>query len=131
MDSEIRILIVEEDPADCELTERALQQAGLVFVARRVDTAEGLRAAMADFAPRVVITDHRLPYLDGYTVVRLVKELSPITPVITLTGSLGEESAVEYIRQGADDYVLKDRMVAWDLPSGAFWRNAVSPTKKR
>jgi PAS domain S-box-containing protein len=107
MSDEFRLVIVEDGPTDRELSVRELRKAGLAPALRFAEDEAELRAALAEFDPDVVITGHALPRFNGHRAIQVVKEVAPTTPVIVLTGSLGEESSVEYMRSGADDYVLK------------------------
>jgi PAS domain S-box-containing protein len=106
----IRILHVEDVPADAELAERELRQAGFEIDIRRVETREAFLAALADFAPDLILSDYRLPEFDGMQALRLAKEHSAETPVIITTGSVNEETAVECMKAGAVDYVLKEQL---------------------
>jgi PAS domain S-box-containing protein len=110
MEDRHRILIVEDMAFDAELIERALREAGLLFETRRVETAPDLIAALQSFRPDVVLSDFNLPRLDGMTALRHVREQDPHLPFLLVTGSLNEETAVECMKAGAADYVLKDRM---------------------
>jgi len=110
MEERHRILIVEDAALDAELIERALREAGLLFETRRVETAPDLIAALQAFRPDVVLSDFNLPRLDGMTALRHVREQDPHLPFLLVTGSLNEETAVECMKAGAADYVLKDRM---------------------
>ena len=105
----VRLLFLEDNPADAELNARLLQRAGMVFVSRRVETRADFLAALADFQPEAILADFGLPQFDGLTALRLVRERDPDWPFIFVTGALGEESAVELLRNGANDYILKDR----------------------
>jgi len=105
-----RILIIEDAVLDAELLERELREAGIAFDALRVETAESLLSALASFRPDVVISDYNLPRLDGMTALRHVKSHAPHLPFLLVTGSLNEETAVECMKAGATDYVLKDRL---------------------
>ncbi|HEX2757000.1 MAG TPA: PAS domain S-box protein, partial [Thermoanaerobaculia bacterium] len=106
----LRILHVEDVPADAELAERELRRAGFEFDIRRVETREAFLAALADFAPDLILSDYRLPEFDGMQALRLAKEHSAETPVIITTGSVNEETAVECMKAGAVDYVLKEQL---------------------
>ena len=106
----IRILHVEDVPADAELAERELRRAGFEFDIRRVQTREAFLSALQDFAPDLILSDYRLPEFDGMQALRLVKEHSAETPVIITTGSVNEETAVECMKAGAVDYVLKEQL---------------------
>jgi PAS domain S-box-containing protein len=90
--------------------ERALVEAGLRFESKRVETAPQLVEALRTFRPDVVLSDFNLPRLDGMTALRHVREEAPHLPFLLVTGSLNEETAVECMKAGAADYVLKDRM---------------------
>jgi PAS domain S-box-containing protein len=110
MEQRHRILIVEDAALDAELMERALLEAGLRFESKRVETAPELLEALHTFRPDVVLSDFNLPRLDGMTALRHVREQAPHLPFLLVTGSLNEETAVECMKAGAADYVLKDRM---------------------
>ena len=105
----VRILLVEDVPADAELAERELRRAQLDFELHRVDSREDFAQALRDFKPDLVLSDHNLPSFSGRDALHLTRELGLDIPVILLTGSLNEETAVEYMKAGASDYVLKDR----------------------
>lgn len=106
----IRVLILDDQPADAELAERALRRGGLSIVARRVDTRAAFAAALDDFNPDIVLVDYKLPEFDGLSAVRLVRERSPDLPVIAVTGVFDDAGAVALIKRGANDFILKDRM---------------------
>lgn len=106
----IRILLLEDVAADSALIERHLKKAGLEYESRRVETRADFEQALAEFAPDLVLSDHGLPGFDGSAALQFVKERVPGLPVILVTGSLNEEAAVEFIKAGAADYILKDRL---------------------
>jgi two-component system cell cycle sensor histidine kinase/response regulator CckA len=109
-ETRIRILHVEDVPADAELAERELRQAGFELDIRRVETREAFLAALADFAPELILSDYRLPEFDGMQALLLAKEHAPDVPVVITTGSVNEETAVECMKAGAADYVLKEQL---------------------
>src|SRR5213593_4305124 len=106
----LRILLLEDVPADAALVERHLTKSGLVFVSERVDTRARFEEALRDFAPDIILSDHGLPGFDGAAALQLVKERFPALPVILVTGSLNEERAVAFMKAGAADYILKDHL---------------------
>src|SRR5919108_635499 len=110
MPASIRILIVEDDPQDAALAEREVRKADVFCTFRRVDTREGMAAALRDYAPDVILTDHSLPNFTARDALSLAQQLSPGTPVIVVTGMLGDEPAVQYLQLGAADYILKDHL---------------------
>ena len=109
-ETRIRILHVEDVPADAELAERELIKAGITFDIRRVETREAFLAGIADFAPDLILSDYRLPEFDGMQALRLAGEHAPNVPVIITTGSVNEETAVDCMKAGAVDYVLKEQL---------------------
>jgi PAS domain S-box-containing protein len=111
----LRVLILEDEPTDAELIERALRKAGLNFIAQRVVTRPEFVDALDRFKPDLVLSDYKLPEFDGLSAIRLVREKDTQLPVILVSGAIGDEEAVQLIRAGADDYVLKDRLAR--LPS--------------
>lgn len=110
MSEKLRILIVEDEPADAELAAIELRRSGLEFEAFRVETETALRTALVDFAPHVILADFTLPGFDALGVLAVVRDLSPTTPVLVVTGTIDEETAVSCLRAGAADYLLKDRL---------------------
>ena len=105
-----RILLVEDLDADVELIFAELRRAGFKSAGRRAQTEAELRHALRDFDPDVVLSDHHLPQFSAHDALRVVRAERPHTPVIIVTGSLDEESAAEYIKAGAVDYVVKHRL---------------------
>jgi DNA-binding NtrC family response regulator len=110
MDKELRILILEDVPADAELEERELRKAGLVFTSKVVDTREAFLKALDEFFPELILSDYDLPSFDGLAALRLAKEKCPDVPFILVTGKLGEQFAIENLEEGARDYVLKGNL---------------------
>ena len=107
----LRILFVEDDPLDVDLELRALRAAGITCAWDRVETPDAFLARLA--APPgydVVISDYRLPGFDGLSALRLLRERRPDLPFVLVSGALGEEAAIETLKLGATDYVLKDRL---------------------
>ncbi len=107
----LRILINEDTPSDGDLLEHAIRKAGFDFTARRVETRDDFLSALQEFMPHVIISDYRLPTFDGMQALELANEHVPLIPFIIVTGSMNEETAVECMKAGADDYVLKDHIV--------------------
>ena len=110
MDKELRILILEDVPTDAELLKRRLKTDGIVFISRWVDKKDDFLRELEDFSPDIIISDYSIPQFTGMEALKLVQELYPSIPLIIVTGSLNEETAVECMKAGAADYVLKDRL---------------------
>jgi signal transduction histidine kinase len=106
----IRLLLVEDSPRDMELIERELQRSQLLFSMSVVDDEEGFRAALESSDPDVILSDYHLPRFDGVLALQIARTIAPSTPFIFVSGSIGEERAVQALREGATDYVLKDRL---------------------
>ncbi|HEX4633868.1 MAG TPA: response regulator [Gemmatimonadales bacterium] len=107
----VRVLMLEDSPSDAELVEMALGRAGLALTTRWAASRDEFEQALRDFRPDVVVSDHHLPQFSGEAALALVRASSPGVPFILVTGSLDEETAVEYMKAGAADYILKDRLV--------------------
>ena len=105
----LRVLIVEDNPADAELIARELQRAGFDFRWERVDTEENYRRALTPELD-LILCDFALPGFNGLGALAVRQELSPETPFVLVSASIGEDVAVEVMRRGANDYVLKDHL---------------------
>jgi DNA-binding NtrC family response regulator len=110
-DTHYKILIVEDMPTDVELTKREVQKVLSNCTYRVVQTEEDFLKELTDFAPDIVLSDYSMPSFDGLTAVRLAKIHSPVTPVIIVTGSVDEETAVECMKSGAANYVIKEQII--------------------
>src|SRR5260370_31755673 len=103
-----RVLIVEDVVADAELATRELRKAlgpcTVLHVGGETELVRGLR----ELAPDVVLSDHSLPQFTAMDALRVVRRERPGTPVIVVTGSLNEETAADYIKAGAVDYVVQE-----------------------
>jgi len=106
----IRILMLEDNAADVELTRRALQKDGLHFTLERVETEEAFLRELTLRPPDLVLTDSALPAFDGRSALALLKQTCPTIPLIFVTGTMGDEAAIETIKNGAEDYVLKSHL---------------------
>jgi PAS domain S-box-containing protein len=107
---ELRILILEDRPADAELTIRELRKKEIPFAAECVATEAAFLAQLRDFKPQLILADYSLPGYDGLSALAEAQKQCPETPFIFVSGSLGEEKAIETLHRGATDYVLKQRL---------------------
>jgi DNA-binding NtrC family response regulator len=105
----VRILILEDEAWDAEVAQRLLGGAGLRFVAVVVDTRASFVEELAAFRPDLILSDYHLPGFSGADALKIAQERYPDVPFIIWSGVLGDEAAVQLIKQGATDYVLKDR----------------------
>ena len=108
-DRKLNFLLLEDNPDDAELMVRELKNAKFVFEWKRVETEKAFREAIAE-KPDIILADYTLPTYNGMAAIELQQELSPEIPIIIVTGSLGEERAVECLKSGATDYVLKENL---------------------
>jgi PAS domain S-box-containing protein/putative nucleotidyltransferase with HDIG domain len=102
-----KILIVEDLPSDAELCEREVKKVLNPCRFLRVETREDFLKALADFQPGMVLCDYKMPRFDGMTALNLAVQHDPDMPFILVTGSVSEDIAVECIKAGAWDYVIK------------------------
>jgi len=105
----LRVLIVEDRPADAELMLYELQRSGYEPAWRRVET-EADYLSQLQSAPDIILADHTLPEFGAPRALELLKASALDIPLIVVTGSISEEVAVARLKQGATDYVLKDRL---------------------
>src|SRR5215217_2181014 len=111
MESQVRVLFVEDQPLDAELCEHELRRAGLQFESQRVYTRAAYTHALASFSPDLILSDFSMPTdLDGFTALGLAREQAADVPFVFVSGTIGEERAVEAMKAGATDYVLKDHL---------------------
>ena len=104
-----RILILEDEAWDAERAQSLLTSAGLDFTCVVVATRAAFVEQLDSFRPDVILSDYHLPGFSGEAALAIAQEQCPDVPFIIWSGVLGDEAAVALIKQGATDYVLKDR----------------------
>jgi len=107
MKIKLHILLVEDSPDDALLIERDLRRAGYEINCERVETENALKQALKDEKWDAVLCDYTLPKFDGDVALHLVREADADLPFIYVSGTIGEDVAVEAMKRGANDYVLK------------------------
>lgn len=110
MAKQIKILHLEDTPSDAELIARVLKKSNLDFQSLVVDNRQEFEDALKNFAPDIVLSDHSLPSFDSSQALKLVRNLTNKIPFILVTATMSEEFAVAALKNGADDYILKDRL---------------------
>jgi diguanylate cyclase (GGDEF)-like protein len=110
MDQELHLLILEDSAADAELAVRQLMTTGVNFTWRRVETEEAFREALRESPPDIILSDYTLPGFNGSIALALAVREAPDTPFIFVSGTLGEERAIDVLKHGAVDYVLKTNL---------------------
>lgn len=106
----IRIVLVEDDADDAELMRIRFAESGLRVEFERVESSPTFRAALTRGRVDLVLADYALPRFDGLAVLEVARELRPDIPVVLISGVMGEELAIETLKLGATDYVLKQRL---------------------
>lgn len=107
MKSPLQVLLVEDSDDDAQLLIRELTRGGYQVSAKRVETAEALHSALAEEGWQVVLCDFTLPHFNGTEALRIVKKSALDIPFIYVSGTIGEDIAVEAMKAGAHDYVVK------------------------
>ena len=105
-----RILLVEDESHDAELNIREIKKILPHSKFKITDNKQDYQDLLASFLPDIIISDYNLPTFDGLSALKIAKELCPLTPFIVVTGSINEDTAVECMKAGATDYVLKDSL---------------------
>ena len=110
MDKEIRILIAEDSAADAELITRELGKMDFAHTLKWIKSKKEFLPALGEYAPDIILCDYKMPSLEAPEALEIVKERSPETPLIVVSGTIGEDIAVEMMKLGAVDYVMKDKL---------------------
>src|SRR5262249_3281986 len=106
----LRVLSLEDDAKDTELVQEMLEGAGLHCEMTRIETEAAFRSALTQGEVHLILADYTLPSYDGLSALRLAKQTCPEVPFIFVSGTLGEEVAIEALKIGATDYVVKTRL---------------------
>ncbi len=111
MTERLRILLMEDVADDAELALLELKRGGFHADHRAVDSEKSFVDALHEFAPDVILSDFSMPGFDGMAALARAREIRPDTPFIFVSGTIGEESAIDAVKSGATDYVLKNNLV--------------------
>jgi PAS domain S-box-containing protein len=106
----LRILSIEDNPNDTKLIQELLETEGVVCEVTRVDTQAALLASFEQGGIDLILADYTLPSFDGIAALKLAMKACPEVPFLFVSGTLGEEVAIEALKNGATDYVLKTRL---------------------
>jgi PAS domain S-box-containing protein len=106
----LRILLIEDSEDDAVLVTRALKRSGFEIQYERVETPESVRSALENRTWDIIVSDFSMPHLRGTEALKLLRERDQDTPFIFVSGTIGEDAAVEAMRSGAQDYVLKENL---------------------
>lgn len=112
MTADLKILILEDNHIDADLIYRQLKKSGLAFTSEIVQTRKNYEYALHNFKPDIILSDYSLPGFDAVTAFRIKEDAFPHIPFIIVSGIIGEENAVELIKDGVTDYAPKNRLVS-------------------
>jgi signal transduction histidine kinase len=110
MKSPLTILLLEDNPDDAELAVAFLRAGGIECTVVRAETRSEFLAAVETIGLDLILSDYALPSFDGLSALKIARERRPDTPFIFVSGAMGEELAIESLKSGATDYVLKSRL---------------------
>ncbi len=110
MISPLRILYLEDDPKDAELVQATLEAEGVTCHITRVEGEAEFLTSLEQGGFDLILADYTLPSFDGISALKISKEVRPEVPFIFVSGTLGEEVAIEALKMGATDYVFKTRL---------------------
>lgn len=108
--SPLRILLVEDSPADAELILHILRKLGTTLESLRVADAGAFDDAIRHFHPHVILSDFTMPGFNGHDALRVASEVAPRIPFVFVSNTIGEDVAIDALQSGAADYVLKDNL---------------------
>jgi len=111
MEPHLRLLIIEDKENDAQLIFRYLQKAGFSIASERVETASEMQEALDSRSWDVIIADYSLPQFDAPSALKLLQDSGKDIPFIVISGTIGEETAVEMMKAGAHDYLMKDNLI--------------------
>ncbi len=110
MTKPLRILIIEDSEDDALLLVRGLRQGGYDPTFERVDTPAAMRAALANQTWDIISSDYVMPQFSGISALELLQETGRDIPFLIISGKMGEETAVDLMKRGANDYIMKDNL---------------------
>lgn len=109
-DQSLRVLMIEDSENDALLLIRHLRKGGYIPVYERVETAPAMKKALKEKEWDFILCDYKMPNFSGSSAISILKEMNIDIPIIIVSGTIGEETAVECMRLGAHDYVMKSNM---------------------
>ena len=110
MNEHLKILVLEDNQSDADLLLREINKSGFIFDAEVVQSRETFANALQNFNPSIILSDYSLPSFDAVSAFSITQQVCPDVPFIIVSGTIGEENAVELIKNGVTDYALKDKL---------------------
>jgi two-component system, sensor histidine kinase and response regulator len=130
MTSNLKILVLEDNQNDADLLQRELKKSGLSFTSKIVQAREEYEIALEKFGPDIILSDYSLPAFDAVTAFRIKQYKSPYIPFIIVSGIIGDENAVELIKNGVTDYTPKDKLFTLSQKIGRALKDAEERKEK-
>lgn len=121
---QLKILLVEDSEDDAELIAMKLREEGFRFDLKRIESEKEMNEALQEESWDLIITDYLLPSFNGIEVLKLAKKVKEDIPVVTVSGKVGEERAVEILKEGASDFVMKDNLSRLPIAVGRALKDA-------
>ena len=112
MNVKTKILIVEHDPNDIEMIQYELKNGKVNYISEIVQTSQAYESALRNFMPDIILSDFSLPGFSGPEAFRLRELTAPHTPFIFVSGTIGEENSIEFIKNGVTDFAQKEKLFA-------------------
>jgi PAS domain S-box-containing protein len=109
-DHKLKILHVEDSPSDAGLIHRELRKGGIEFEILVVENEKGFTSGLTEFSPHIILSDHSLPSFNSLAALKIVRDYQLQIPFILITATTSEEIVVTIMKEGAWDYILKDRL---------------------
>jgi DNA-binding NarL/FixJ family response regulator len=106
----IRVLLLEDNEDDAELIRHELRRSGLQTITDRVDSEDSFAAALREFEPNIVLSDHSLAQFDAQSALAMLRKVRPTTPLIIVTGYPNSDATVACLRAGAEDLLIKGNL---------------------
>lgn len=131
MKKKLNILIVEDNDSDADLLYRELKKTGLDFITEIVETKADFENALEKFSPDIILSDFSLPAFDAVSAFRIKQIKCPLVPFIIVSGTIGDENAVDLIKEGVTDYALKDKLYALPNKINRALKEATDERQKR
>src|ERR1035437_2842598 len=109
-DEKIKILHLEDMPSDVELVARELRKSTIKYEISVAKNKKEFIKALKEFSPDIILSDHSLPSFNSISALKLLRESGREIPLILVTATIPDEEAAQVMKEGADDYILKDRL---------------------
>lgn len=110
MKKELNIIMIEDTPSDVDLIQHELKKGKISFKAEVVSSESSFVTLLDKYTPDIILSDFSMPSFDGLSALKIAQEKKPEVPFVFVSGTIGEERAIEALKSGATDYILKDHL---------------------